>query len=85
MLTQEEIRERMTLEFEAGAVHLGTFVPLEGLMESLTHITFGTALGWAMEMSEEEIQDAVLEAARFVHRENPMQFAAFMQGWEALG
>lgn len=78
--TEEEIRERMRWEFEQAAAHFGFALEPVMAMEVMTYITFGTALGWIVGMTEEEIQAEVMDAAKWVHRENPKHLQQFLGG-----
>ena len=83
--SEEAIRERMRNCFETAATGFGVGLTSPQMMEVMSYITFGTALAWSLGMDEDEVRDAVIDAATWVHRENPQQLESFLQGWRALG
>lgn len=78
MMSEEEIQDRMHESFSVAAPMFGSKINYEDAMEAFTAVTFGTALGWALGMTEVEIQDYAVEVAKFVHRENPEQLKNFL-------
>jgi hypothetical protein len=82
--SEDVIREKMCFSFEQAAAAFGIGLPLHQMMEAMSYITFGTALAWVLGMDEDEVCDAVLEAAKFTLRENPKQLEAFLSGWKQV-
>lgn len=85
MLEEDVVRARMLYSFEQAATAFGVGLSTSEMMDALAFVTFGTALAWTLGMEEEEVQEAVRDAAIFVHRENPEQLRNFLQGWKAVG